>query len=99
MPIVTRSKRGLDNSGRDLQEHKSEYTSPRSADLHARSSQTNIQLASDEVRKEISENREYGQPRDAVGGENPGAAAFPLPGQRRLTNRLLRNRLLRTRLL
>ena len=33
-------------------------------------------LVSDEVRKEISEDPEKSQPRDAVGGENPGAAAF-----------------------
>src|SRR5277367_315290 len=55
-------------------------------------SQHNHYLMSDVVRKEISEDREKSQSRYAVAGQNPGAAAFPLPGKRRLGNRLLRNR-------
>ena len=33
-------------------------------------------LMSDEVREEISQDPEQRQPGDAIGGENPGAAAF-----------------------
>ena len=32
-------------------------------------------LASDEVREEVREEPEESQPRNAIGGENPGAAA------------------------
>ena len=98
MLIVTRSNGRLDEAGARSMKTNFKHTSPRSADAHARSSQPDPRLASDEVRKKISENCEYSQPRNAVSGENPGAAAFPLPRERRLANRLLRNRLLRNRI-
>ena len=49
-------------------------------------------LVSDEVREEICQNAEKSQPRDTVGGKNPGAAAGKVFAGRRLRERLLRSR-------
>src|ERR1700680_865095 len=73
---VRRAKRGslVVNAGKRIR-----YTSNARRGRALRSPQARRFLVGDVFRKEISEEPEKSQPRDAVGRHNPGAASFASP--------------------